>query len=173
MNGTTQATDKPKTLEVFFDNAVSWTRVTCQVARHVDGVPIHAETATGVITGTRLEHIVSDQPDPFGTEGRLYIERDAIKISLTEAERFVRQLANITTTLNLATNSSGSPATFGVQCTRFARATGCTKFWIWRPNEPVVQTDDPYAAAAVIDSEIAAQKQFMRGYATRKAGETE
>lgn len=173
MNRKTPATEKPKTLEVFFDNAVDWTRVMCEVALHVDGVPIHAEVVTGVIAGTRLEYIVSAQPDPYGYEGRLYIEREAMKISLTEAERFVRQLTSITAALNIAANSTGSPITFGVQCTRFARATGCTKFWIWRPNEPVIQTDDPYAAAAAIDAEITAQKQFIRGYATRKVGETE
>lgn len=158
-----QAT-KPKTLEIFFENATEWSRIFCQVARHVDGVPMHAKTATGVIPGTRLQIDLRPGLPIDLTTGRVFIEIEQERVSLATAKQYVGQLQAI----EKGIAKLGTPQNFGEQVTRFAQVTGCTRFWIWRPSRPVFETSDPEAASLEINAEIRAQYDFLKLWAKRQ-----
>lgn len=159
----TESTSTHRTLEVLIDHpeGALWANVYAQVAGRWDGDwerESYSQDHTGVIRGTRLNGFVTQYTKP--REGDLKIavsdEIDIYKVNdyLAQFKRLMRGFQRIM-------NDEGEATSFGVQCVRFARITGCKSIAIWRPGEKTVETEDFSEAALVIDSVILTLKEMV------------
>lgn len=154
---------KYRTLKVMIDHPdkALWANIYAQVAGRWDtdsDRESYSQDETGVIVGTCLKGFVTQYTKP--REGDLKIavsdEIDIYKVNdyLAQFKRLMRGFQRIT-------NDEGDPTSFGVQCVRFARITGCKSIAIWRPGEKTVETEDFNEAAQVIDNVVQTLKEMV------------